>query len=289
MDTYPYPDKDYMSRWTCEVMAEYPNFNIVGEEWVTQPAIVSYWQAGKINHDGYTSCLPSLMDFPIQNALSEGLNQEEQRYGSGMIRMYEMLALDFLYADPWNLVIFPDNHDMARFFTQVNEDIELFKMGLAYMSTMRGIPQFYYGTEVLMNSTKDPGNHGIIRSDFPGGWRGDDMNAFTGKGLSYEQQEVQHYMKTLLNWRKTSRAVHNGKLMQFAPEDGIYVYFRYTDNDKIMVVLNKNKSGKNLKLDRFKEMLNEHKLAKDVFSGTSFDLKNDLPVPARAAMILEIE
>ena len=130
-----------------------------------------------------------------------------------MIKMYEMLALDFLYADPWNMVIFPDNHDMVRFFTQVNEDVDLFKIGLVYMSTMRGIPQFYYGTEVLMNSSEDPGNHGIIRSDFPGGWKGDAFNAFTGKGLTYEQQEVQQFMKTLLNWRKTNEAVLTGSAM----------------------------------------------------------------------------
>ncbi len=288
MDTYPYPDKDFMGRWTCEVMAEYPHFNIVGEEWVTDPAIVSYWQAGKINHDGYHSCLPSLMDFPIQHALSIGLTGEERQYGSGMIRMYEMLALDFLYPDPYNMVIFPDNHDMARFFTQVNQDIGLFRLGLAYMATMRGIPQFYYGTEVLMHSSEDPGNHGLIRSDFPGGWKDDRVSAYTGKGLTQEQLETQDYMRKLLNWRKTSNAIHQGRLMQFVPDNGVYVYFRYTDEECVMVVLNKNKEAVQLRPDRFFEMLKDYRTAQDIISGSEFDLGMDIRVPASEALIMEL-
>lgn len=289
MDTYPYPDKEFMTDWTCRVMQEYPDFNIVGEEWVTNPAIVSYWQAGKQNHDGYVSCLPSLMDFPIQHALAEALNGEERQYGSGLIRLYETLALDFLYPDPYNLVTFPDNHDMARFYTQVNEDNELFKMGLAYIATMRGIPQFYYGTEILMNSRENPGDHGLIRSDFPGGWKGDTVNAVNGQGLSPEQKEAQFFMQKLLNWRKSSAAVHSGKLMQFAPEDGIYVFFRYTGKDKVMVVMNKNAQGKSLDLERFAEMLDTHSSASDVMTGESFSLEKKLSIPAKTAMILEIE
>jgi glycosidase len=289
MDTYPYPDKDFMSRWTCEVMAEYPRFNIVGEEWVTEPAIVSYWQAGKINHDGYHSCLPSLMDFPMQHALSIGLTGAERQYGSGMIRIYEMLAMDFLYPDPYQLVIFPDNHDMARFFTQVNQDPGLFRLGLACMATMRGTPQFYYGTEVLMHSSEAPDNHGLIRSDFPGGWDGDMVNAFTGEGLTDDQRMMQEYMQKLLNWRKTSKAVHEGKLMQFVPEKGIYVYFRYTDDERVMVVLNKNQETTLLRTDRFSEMLQGSLTAKEVLSGNTFNLGYEIRVPATSALILELE
>ena len=204
MDTYPYPDKDFMTDWTCAIRAEYPNFNTVGEEWVNNPAIVSYWQEGKDNHDDYTSCLPSLMDFPIQYALAQALVQEEKQYGSGLIELYKMLSQDFLYADPYSLVVFPDNHDMDRFFTQVNEDLDLFKMGIAYILTLRGTPQLYYGTEILMDNEGAPGDHGIIRTDFPGGWKGDEVNGFTGKGLSEQQKEAKAYIKKLLNWRKTN-------------------------------------------------------------------------------------
>ncbi len=289
MDTYPYPDKEYMSRWTCAVMSEYPQFNIVGEEWANNPAIVSYWQQGKQNHDGYTSCLPSLMDFPLQDALSKGLTESEQTYGSGLIKTYEMLTLDFLYADPENLVIFPDNHDMDRFFTQVNNDFELFKMGMAYTATMRGTPQIYYGTEILMHNNDDPGDHGIIRTDFPGGWPGDDVNGFTGEGLTELQKEAQSYIKKLLNWRKEKEVLHSGRMIHFAPENGIYVYFRYDDSEKVMVILNKNKAQTDLELDKFSEMLNNHSTAKDIITGRNYDLESSITLDNRGAYILEIK
>jgi len=158
VDTYPYSDKDFMSDWTFAVMDEYPNFNIVGEEWSDNPIVISYWQKDKINHDGYVSYLPTLMDFPLQISFTEAL-LDDFSWGKGFIKPYKTLANDFLYPNPNNLLIFPDNHDMTRFFTQVNNDIDLFKMGIVYYSTMRGIPQFYYGTEILMNSDENPGDH----------------------------------------------------------------------------------------------------------------------------------
>lgn len=288
MDTYPYPDKDFMTDWTCSVMREYPNFNIVGEEWVTNPAIVSYWQRAKLNHDGYTSCLPSLMDFPLQDALVKGLMQEEKRYGSGLIEIYKMLALDFLYPASHDLIIFPDNHDMDRFFTQVNEDLDLFKMGLAYFTTMRGTPQIYYGTEILMENSSAPRDHGIIRADFPGGWQNDTINGFTGKGLTAQQLEAKNQIKTLMNWRKHSEVIHHGKLMHFTPENAIYVYFRYTETGKVMTILNKNESETTLDLDRFKEMLEAHETGKDIISGKTFNLNNTIQIPSKSALILEI-
>jgi len=288
MDTYPYPDKDFMADWTCALMNEYPDFNIVGEEWVNNPAIVSYWQRGKQNHDGYTSCLPSLMDFPIQEALSNGLRAEEQRYGSGMITMYEKLAMDFLYPDPDNLVIFPDNHDMDRFFTQVNEDFDLWKMGMAYIATMRGIPQFYYGTEILMSNSDNRHDHGIIRSDFPGGWDGDEVNAFTGTGLTGQQKEARDYTQKLLNWRKDSDVIHHGKLKHFAPENGVYVYFRYLGNEVVMVVLNKNREAVQLDSGKYEEITGGFKMAKDIITEETFPMNNIL-VPQRSVLVLELE
>ena len=281
MDTYPYPDKDYMTDWTCQVMAEYPNLNIVGEEWNGNPAIVAHWQEGKLNANGYTSCLPSLMDFPLQEQVVQGLN-------SDLNRMYEMLALDFIYADPSNFVVFPDNHDMSRFYTQVNEDFDLFKLGIAYFLTVRGIPQIYYGTEVLM---KNPGttDHGVIRSDFPGGWAGDKVNGFTGEGLTKQQKEAQAFFKKLLNWRKDNNIIHRGKLMHFTPQDDIYVLFRYYDEGKVMVVLSKNKETVSLDLGRFAEMLGDASKGKEVISGKEVTLKGSLEVPAMTPMIIEIQ
>ncbi len=181
MDTYPYPYKWAMAEWNKRVLREYPDFNIVGEEWSLNPAIVSYWQKGQTNFDGYRGELPGLMDFPLQNALSVSLTEAEG-WASGLIRLYETLASDFLYPDPDNLVVFPDNHDMSRFFMQVGMDVDLFKLGIAFILTTRGIPQIFYGTEILMSHTEG-NDHGHIRKDFPGGWEGDKINGFTGRWL----------------------------------------------------------------------------------------------------------
>lgn len=286
MDTYCYPDKDFMADWTCAVMNEYPNFNIVGEEWSENPAIVAFWQRGKVNSNGYESCMPSVMDFPLQGALARGLTAQENMHSKGFIEIYQMLANDFQYADPNNLVTFPDNHDMSRFFTQVNEDFALYKMGIAFILTMRGIPQIYYGTEVLM---ANPGtdSHGIIRSDFPGGWKGDKTSAFNGTGLSAQQKEAKDFTKALLNFRKQSTVLHHGKLLHFAPEDGVYAYFRYDEKNVVMVVMNKNDVEKPVGRSKFDEIISDFKTGKDAITKKSFDL-NNLIIPARSVLVLEL-
>lgn len=287
MDTYPYPDKFAMADWTKRIMDEYPDFYIVGEEWTTNPAVVSYWQKGKINQDGYVSYLPGLMDFPLNNAVIQSLKNAES-WGGGLVTLYEALANDFLYADPDKLVIFPDNHDMSRIYTQLGENFDLLKMGIAYYATTRGIPQIFYGTEILMSN---PGTeeHGVIRSDFPGGWNGDQINAFTGAGLTTQQKQAQDFFSKILNWRKTSEVIHSGKLKHFAPENGIYVYFRYNQNQKVMVVMNKNSQEKTIETNRFSEIMVNCTSGKEVISGTTItDLKN-MKVPAMTAMIIELK
>ena len=288
VDTYPYSDKTFMTDWTYSVMNEFPKFNIVGEEWSENPAIISYWQNGKVNHDGYISYLPTLMDFPIQMSFIESL-LDDFGWGKGFIKPYEMLANDFLYPNPNNLLIFPDNHDMTRFYTQVKNDINLFKMGIIYYSTMRGIPQFYYGTEILMNSDENPGDHGLIRTDFPGGWPGDKANAFTGEELSNKQLETQEFFKKILNWRKDNEVIHNGKLIQFAPKDGIYSYFRIYNDKKIWIIFNRNKAEKHLKTDRFNEILKDSESASDVLNDINVSLNDKILIKGKSALILEIE
>jgi neopullulanase len=285
-DTYSYPDKDFMSRWSCEIMNEYPAFNIVGEESSENPAIVAYWQKEKVNPDGYTSCLGSLMDFPLQSALVKGLNEDDIIYSDGLIKMYEMLANDFLYANPGNLVIFPDNHDMNRFFTQIGGDFDLFKIGLAYMLTTRGIPQIYYGTEILMESP-GPKDDGIIRSDFPGGWQNDTINVFKDHGLSAEQLEAKDYIKTLVNWRKTRTCLHDGKMIHYIPDNGTYVYFRFNEKEKVMVAINKNDHEVSLNGSRFAEMTGSSVQGRDVITGKVIPL-GLLVMPARSVFILEL-
>jgi len=287
MDTYSYSDKDFMKDWTCAVMDEYPSFNICGEEWSLNPAVLAYWQKGKENPDGYTSCLPGLLDFPLQNALKNALTEQES-WNTGMINLYDMLSNDFLYADPFKHVIFPDNHDMSRIFTQLNEDVGLFKLAIAYFATMRGTPQFYYGTEILMSNTGD-NSHGNIRSDFPGGWEGDQVNAFTNQGLIKEQKEARRFIKKLLNWRKTATAIHNGKLIHFVPVNGVYTYFRFNDEIKVMVVLNKTASRQNVDLTQFSELGIQGAKAKNIITGKQMTLNNNLTVDSKQPLILEIE
>jgi len=285
-DTWPYPDKHMMTEWTQRVLEEYPDFNIVGEEWSLNPAIVSYWQKGQRNFDGYECHLPSLMDFPLQDAVSRALRENED-WGSGLVTLYELLANDFLYPDPDNLVVFPDNHDMSRFFVQMGEDVELLKMGIAYFLTTRGIPQLYYGTEVLMSHPGD--HHGDIRAEFPGGWADHDINAFTGEGLTTEQKEVQNYISTIQNWRKNKAVIHHGKLMHFVPENGIYTYFRYNENEVVMVVLNKNQEEKTLPTERFSEIIEGYSSGKEIITSESISDISEIKVSAKAAMIIELK
>lgn len=286
-DTYSYPDRDFLTEWSRRVMAEYPNFNIVGEEWTANPALVAYWQKGKKNHDGYISYTPSMMDFPLREALIDGLLDDDRWHG-GLIKTYEMLANDFQYADPNNLVVFEGNHDIARVFSLLNEDYALYQMAMTYVATIRGIPQIFYGTEILMTSPTER-NDGIVRSDFPGGWTGDSVNAFTGAGLTGQQAQAQAWVKQLLNWRKTSNAIHHGKVMHFYPTDGVYVYFRYTDDEKIMVILNRNTEPFELELARFNEIIRGAVTATDVLTNEKFGLNKSLSLNAAGVKILSLQ
>ncbi|TAJ13674.1 alpha-amlyase [Marinilabiliaceae bacterium JC017] len=292
MDTYPYPDKHFMAEWTRRVMTEYPNFNIVGEEWSVNPTIVAYWQKGKQNPDGYTSWMPGVFDFPLQKALVDALNENDKEWGHGLIKLYSTLANDFVYANPTQLVIFPDNHDMSRFYTQINEDFDMYKMGMAYLAVTRGIPQIYYGTEVLMTNPNSD-SHGEIRSDFPGGWEGDAVNAFTGEGLTAKQKEAQAFMKQLLNWRKNATVVHHGQLKHFAPAftSGIYTLFRYDESSIVMLIMNKNTEEKAVDLQNYKaEILGNATQGTNVLTGEKISLDgNTVQVGGRSFLLVEIK
>jgi len=286
-DTYSYADKQFLSTWGQRIMLEYPNFNIVGEEWSPNPLIVSYWQRGKQNKDGYISHTPSMLDFPLYDALLKALSSEES-WNGGWITLYEMLSNDHVYADPFNLVIFEGNHDTARIFSLLNEDMDLYRMAISYLLSMRGIPQLFYGTEIAMPSPKQR-DDGKVRADFPGGWAGDSVNAFTGRGLTDTQRSAQRLVKTLLNWRKTASAIHSGELMHFAPDRGTYTYFRYNNEQTVMVIMNKQAQAVTLDLARFHEVLPKNKTATEVISGKPLTLNNTLTVPARGTLVLDIQ
>ena len=288
MDTYPYGGKEFMANWTRRVMAEYPNFSVVGEEWTPNPLIAAYWQRGGVKHDGYQSWLTHVMDFPVQTKLAAALVDEE-RWSSGFITLYESLVNDVLYPDPHALLIFGDNHDTPRIFRQLGEDYALFELAMAYLATMRGVPQFYYATEIL-GTHEDPG-HGHIRSDFPGGWAGDAVDAVSGRGLTDAQRQAQTLVRTLFNWRKRQSAIHRGRLLHFLPRaaDGYYVYFRMAEDAVVMVVLNKNTEERALDPARFAEALQGAKRGVDVIRGETYDLTAPIPLAPRTALVIKVE
>ncbi|MGB5262258.1 MAG: glycoside hydrolase family 13 protein [Lutimonas sp.] len=284
-DTYPYPDKDFMSDWAGAIMKEYPNFSIVGEEWSYNPLLVGYWQQGAQNKDGYQSNLTSTMDFPMQKAIVDGLNEKES-WDTGLVKIYEGLANDFSYAYPEKIMAFMDNHDMDRVFTQLKEDPEKLKMALGYLLALPRIPQIYYGTEVLIENSKKPGDHGLIRTDFPGGWKDDSTNAFTGKGLSQDQLDMQSFLKKVLLYRKNSVAIHRGRTVHFGPDKGVYTLFRIFEDETYMVILNKNENPIELDTSRFEEIGLDGKTVKDIISGSAKTWPDSLKIQKQGITLL---
>ncbi|MFI0430631.1 glycoside hydrolase family 13 protein [Mariniflexile sp. HMF6888] len=284
-DTYPYSDKEFMGQWAGAIMEQYPNFSIVGEEWSYNPLIIGYWQKGANNRDGYKSNLRSPMDFAMQRQIVYGLNEWEG-WDTGLVKMYEGLANDFHYATPKDIMVFPDNHDMSRIFTQLKEDVAHTKMALGYLLTLPRIPQIYYGTEILMNDSANPGDHGLIRTDFPGGWQGDAVNAFTGEGLNDAQKDMQSFVKKVLNYRKTSKAIHDGKTIHFAPLTGTYLLFRIIDGETVAVIINKNDSPITIDLKRYDEIGLKGKTLKNIVTNETFVWKDEMVLNSKGITIL---
>ena len=285
MDTQPYPDKEFMSVWAKAVMDEYPQFNIVGEVWINSIPTTAYWQKGMKNADGYESNLPTVTDFPFCFGVAQALN-EPAGWDTGMRRLYTLMAQDFIYPNPNHNLTFLDNHDMTRFFLSIGRDLNKYKMGLAFMLTTRGIPQLYYGGEILMDG--DGGHHPNVRKDFPGGWPDDIRNAFTKEGRTREENEAFDFLRTILNWRKGEPVVHEGMMTHYIPEDNIYVYFRHNDVKTIMVVLNGNSMEKELTTARFAENMGESKQARNVLSGQAISGIDTLRLPPMSPLILEL-
>jgi glycosidase len=255
------------------------------------PLVVSYWLDGKRNPNGYHAAMPSMMDYPLNDTLRRALVAEDSLH-SGLSHLYERLNDDVAYPDAGKLVVFEGNHDIPRLYSILGEDLDLYKMAIAYLLTTRGVPQLYYGTELLMTSPTVRAD-GPTRQDFPGGWRGDRVDAVSGAGLDAKQKEAQAYVRKLLNWRKTQTLVHSGKLMHFAPEDGTYVYFRYAGvgpgAKRVMVAINKNRKPASLDTARFAEILPPGASGTDVVSGKSYGLARSLDMPPRSVLVLEVD
>ena len=285
-DTHMYNDRDFISKWAKAVLDEYPNMNIVGEVLLKKPALTAYWQKdSKINKD-FNPYLPAVMDFPLYYTVGMAFGKPEGE-SSGMTALYNLLNEDFLYADINNLMLVVDNHDVSRIFDVVGKDLDYFKMAVAFLSTTRGIPQFYYGSELAFSGNKQNGDPDL-RKDFPGGWKNDTVNGFSGSGLSPMQSDTQNFVRNLLNWRKTSEAVVHGKLTHYIPEDGVYVFFRYTGNDRVMVILNNNVESREVETKRFSEMLNGYTSGFNIITKKKVENLNTLSLQGKSAMIVEL-
>ncbi|CAI8864153.1 glycoside hydrolase family 13 protein [Chryseobacterium sp. IT-36CA2] len=290
VDTYPYNDKEAMAKWAKAITDEYPKFNIVGETWLYTAAQIAAWQkdskVGEIA--GYNSNLPSVMDFMLFENMPKALKEKES-WDKGMIRIYDSFTSDFLYPDLKNLLVFFENHDTERWNEIFNANPNAYKMALALISTVRGTPQIYYGSEIGMRGDKNAGGDADIRRDFPGGWKSDKQNAFLPSAQTPEQKEFFQFTQKLLNWRKGKDVIHNGKTKNFVPQDGVFVYFRYNDRESVMVVINNNEKDQTLDLKRFAESLNGFTKGKEIISGKEISLQNSMNISAKTPLIIELE
>ncbi|MEO7310133.1 MAG: glycoside hydrolase family 13 protein [Chitinophagaceae bacterium] len=285
IDTYGYNDLHFMNRCNKALMNEYPNITLFGETWVTGTPNQSYFVAN--NYDiPFKSNLPGVTDFQMLWGMLAGLN-EKFGWNEGYSKLYTTLAQDFVYKDPYKNCIFLDNHDLDRIFAVVGKDINKLKQGLTWVLTLRGIPQIYYGTELLMDKFKDPSD-AEVRKDVPGGWPGDSTNNFVASGRTVAQNDVFNHIKTLANYRKRSTALQTGKLMQYVPYDGIYVYFRYDSKSTVMVVSNSNETEATVKLGRFEERTKGFTKARNVLTGETTILGINLLIAAKGTLVLEL-
>jgi glycosidase len=290
IDTYNYSEPEGIAKWTKSITNEYPNFNLVGEITMRNQGLLSYWQKdspiGKIQN--FNSNLPSVMDFALSDALQAVFNEDNDNWDQGISKVYDILSKDFLFPNINNLLIFAENHDTKRFNQIYNNDIRKYKMAMTMLATLRGIPQLYYGSEIGMTGDQNLGD-ADIRKDFPGGWDGDENNAFTKEGRTELQNEYFNFTSKLFNWRKTNDAVHFGKTTHYIPENNVYVYFRYNAAKTVMVLINNSTEIKTVDTKRFKENIQNHKIAKEVITDVTFNLDKAISLEGKSVLILELE
>ncbi len=282
IDTYAYSDAEFMAKWAKVIKKYYPKFTFFGETWVHGTPIQAHFtQNNKMNGDFNTE-LPGVTDFQLYYAINDALNKP-QGWTDGTAKLYYTLAKDFIYEEPNKNVLFLDNHDLGRFYSMIGEDFEKWKMGVGWLMTTRGIPMIYYGTEILMTGFTDP--DAKVRADYPGGWTSDSVDKFTKEGRSDLENEAYDYIKKLAKFRRKSKAITRGKTTQFVPEDGVYVYFRYTDAETIMVVMNTSDKDVPLEMDRFEERIGSFTKGKDGVSEEEVSLER-LKIGSKKMLIL---
>ena len=285
MDTYPYADRKAMSQWMKILNEEYPNFNTVGETWVTEPAYTAAWQKdsklSKVN-----SYLKTVMDFSFYDKINLAKHEETDAWWKGLNRIYNSLCYDYLYENPSSVMAFIENHDTDRFLENGKDTLAL-KQALALLLTINRIPQLYYGTEVLMNGTKEV-TDGNVRCDFPGGFAGDKHNAFTAEGRTKAENAMFNWLSKLLKWRRNNMVITKGKQIQFIPYKGVYVIARQWNDQTILTILNGTSQAVTLPLDRYAEVIGNHQEAKDVISGRKVKLGSELQLKARDTKVIEL-
>lgn len=287
MDTHPYADYDAMSEWLKELNAEYPNFNVVGETWVTEPAYTAYWQKDSKLSAPKNSNLKSVMDFSFYDKINQAKNEETDGFWQGLNRIYNNFVYDYLYPNPSSIFAFIENHDTNRFLEN-GEDVAKLKQAITLLLTTRRIPQLYYGTEVMMNGTKDKSD-GYVRKDFPGGWEGDAQNAFTTEGRTPIQNEAYNYFKNLLHWRKGNEVIAKGNMKHFMPFNGTYVYSRSYDGKTVLVILNGTSKTQELPVARYTEVIQDHKQGKDIIDGSIIDFtQENIKLAPYQSMVVEL-
>jgi glycosidase len=283
-DTYSYMDFDFLSRWNTEVYNEYPDFNIVGETWYNKSTSSAWWQKNSILSKK-NSNLKTPMDFSLTFASQAAFDSKTD--DGYLNNIFEDIAQDFIYQDPYNILTFLDNHDLGRFNKKEETDLKRYKQGIAFLLTMRGIPQIYYGTEILMTGTKEEGD-GLLRKDFPGGWLGDKNDQFTKLGRTDMQNEAWNYMQKLLQWRKTCDAVTQGTMIHYAPKGGIYVYGRIKDNHTVLVILNSAITEQTVNMNRFKDLTKKYTIGKDIITSKIVSMDSSITIPAKGEYIFEL-
>ncbi len=284
IDTYPYNDLTFMNRCNKALLDEYPKLTMFGETWVNSVPAQAYFTRNKINTT-FKSNLPGVTDFQTNLSGIIPALTEKFDWTTGVNKLYSTLAADYLYENPMTNVIFLDNHDKSRIFSMVNEDIDKHKMAIGWLLTARGIPQMYYGTEVMMKGHSNP--DGLVRSDFPGGWKGDSKSAFNRESMDDAELSVQDWTKRLANYRKSSSAIKTGKLMQYVPDDGLYVYFRYDDKQTVMCLMNTGDKTKNISLSNYPEMAKGLKLLKNIGTGENIE-GTEFSIDPKQMMIIEL-
>ena len=302
VDTYPYNEKVPASQWCEAIMNEYPNFNIVGECWTSSIPQLAYWQGGNANKDGFDSHLPSIMDFPLHDAMRDALDEDHGGWGAGMSKVYDILSHDFVYHDLSKMLIFPGNHDTARIGDCVRKDPRALKLAMTMMATMRGIPQIFAGDELMFVSSnpENPGDHPGLRVDFPGGWEGDEIDLFTNEGrqaqthntdgLEVEKGQAAdlfNYVSRLFQWRKTADVIHNGKTVHFMTRDNTYAYFRYNDDAAVFVYINNTLEDKNVPWTYYSEISEGLTGGVDVLTGEPVEISDETVVAPKTALVVE--